>query len=156
MFQFLYFGEITARDIMRKVMRDWSRLAAVSDTIKVFITAARIVFQRPDMFPMLGNKSSALPKFIRAFFKYLTDLVNGEGASKENLDQQGFRDYLIRMTRNLDICRKVFGDTLLASVTTNELAVKTGRAMVERLLKWAEPSPEMIVKLKAILLAQSP
>jgi len=44
LFQFLFFGSFKARGIIRRVMKDWSRLASVHDEVQIFITAVRIVF----------------------------------------------------------------------------------------------------------------
>jgi len=153
LFQFLYYGLDKAQFIIRRVMSDWSRLASVTDPVQIFIMAVRIVFQKPSMFPMVIAATRNMPKRLRLFFTLMQEFTS---RVFEPCDEIVFRQALTTLANNPEACDVKFSNVLLQSVTSNKLAVSFGRKMTQKLLTWAEPTPEMIVKLKAILLSTSP
>ena len=87
----------------------------------------------------------------------MTDLVVETPMNKDPLYSEDiFVKSLMTFTADRGLCTAAFGDTLRDAIRNNVLAVRMGIALTERLLLWSEPSPVMLVKLKAILIANIP
>lgn len=154
-YQLLFFGGIGAVKIIKDMIQSWKKIVGSREQngIMQLIEVMQIIFQKPRLFgDTTGPAKQNMPKAVKDLFIYLSDhviLFNWEPENTDQHVQHKLTDMLGQKFISADL------KALFKQSVNEGPAKQVGLKIINKILKWLNPTPEMKNHLEQILLMKA-